>query len=247
MKSIFTIFLAGVLILSLLVLSAQNAVAQSNTLTFATIGDYGANDEYEAAVANMVTNWNPDLVLALGDDYYGNLEIAASEKYDLSTGQYYCTFLKDVTTTGTFCPVGQASTNRFFAALGDHDYADAGTTNNLPSTYTDYFNLPGNGYTSSSNNERYYDFVSGPVHFFILNGLDAPGWEPDGTNSFSIQAQWLRNQMGASTSIWNVVVVHNPPYSSGTKHGSTAHVQWPFAQWGADVVFSGDEHNYERI
>jgi hypothetical protein len=24
-------------------------------------------------------------------------------------------------------------------------------------------------------------------------------------------------------------------------------MQWPFAQWGADVVFSGDEHNYERI
>ena len=24
-------------------------------------------------------------------------------------------------------------------------------------------------------------------------------------------------------------------------------MQWPFAQWGADVVFSGDEHSYERI
>ncbi len=65
--------------------------------------------------------------------------------------------------------------------------------------------------------------------------------------SSSVQAQWLQTQLGASTSIWNVVVIPNPPYSSGITHGSASHAQWPFAQWGADVVFSGDEHNYERI
>jgi len=155
--------------------------------------------------------------------------------------------LKDITTTGTSCPVGQASINRFFPALGDHDYSDGGMTNNLPTTYTDYFKLPGDGYTSSSNNERYYDFVSGPVHFFILNSIDEPGWEPDGVNSSSVQAQWLQTQLGASTSICNVVVIPSPPYSSGIIHGSALHAQWPLAQWGVDVVFSGDEHNYERI
>jgi Calcineurin-like phosphoesterase len=247
MKSTFAIFLVGILILSLLVISAPNVQAQSNTLTFTTIGDYGVNNEYEAAVASMVANWNPDLILGLGDDYYAEAGGVGSEKYDLSTGKYYCNFLKDITTTGTFCPTGQASVNRFFPALGDHDYTDGGMTNNLPTTYTDYFNLPGNGYTSSSNNERYYDFVSGPVHFFILNSIDEPGWEPDGADSSSAQAQWLQSQLGASTSIWNVVVIPSPPYSSGVIHGSEVHAQWPFAQWGADVVFSGDEHDYERV
>jgi hypothetical protein len=247
MKNIFIATLIGVLILSSLVISAQHAGAQSNTLIFATIGDYGVNNEYEAAVASMVTGWNPDLIVGLGDDYYAEAGGTGSEKYDLSTGQYYCSFLKDVTTTGTFCPAGQATINRFFPALGDHDYDDGGMTNNLPTTYTDYFKLPGDGYTSSSNNERYYDFVSGPVHFFILNSIDEPGWEPDGATSSSAQAQWLQTQLGASTSIWNVVVMPSPPYSSGITHGSSLHAQWPFAQWGADVVFSGDEHNYERI
>lgn len=135
--------------------------AQSIATTFAVIGDYGVNNEYEAAVATMVSIWNPNLVLGLGDGYYTEAGGIASDKYDFSTGKYYCSFLKDINTTGTFCPVGQSSTNRFFPALGDHDYADGGTTNGLPTTYTDYFNLPGNGYTSSSNNERYYDFVSG--------------------------------------------------------------------------------------
>jgi Calcineurin-like phosphoesterase len=248
MKKIFTFVLIGILILSLLVISAQNVVAQSNTLIFATLGDYGVNNEYEAAVASMVSNWNPDLILGLGDNYYAEAGGTGSEKYDLSTGKYFCNFLKDITTTGTFCPTGQSSINRFFPALGDHDYADGGMNNaNLPMTYTDYFNLPGAGYTSSSNNERYYDFVSGPVHFFILNSIDEPGWEPDGAMSSSVQAQWLQTQLGASTSIWNVVVMPSPPYSSGIIHGSALHAQWPFAQWGADVVFSGDEHNYERI
>jgi|GEM_PF-3092370 hypothetical protein len=74
MKNIFTFVLIGILILSLLVLAAQHAGSQSNTLIFATIGDYGVNNEYEATVANMVSGWNPDLIVGLGDDYYPEAE-----------------------------------------------------------------------------------------------------------------------------------------------------------------------------
>ncbi len=248
MKSIFSIFLVGIFILSLFIISAPNAGAQSSTVMFAAIGDYGSGDEYEGAVATLISGWNPDMVLGLGDSYYVDAAGTGDQKYDLSVGKFYCNFLKDITTTtGTFCPVGQAPFNKFFPALGDHDYVDGGTVSGLPATYTDYFSLPGNGYTSSSNNERYYDFVYGPVHFFILNTYDAAGAEPDGTTSTSIQGEWLRTQLGASTSTWNVVVVPNPPYSSGAIHGSTLSTQWPYAQWGADVVLSGDDHVYERI
>ncbi len=248
MKSTLSVFLVAILILSFLVISAPTARAQSSAVTFAAIGDYGSGDEYEGAVATLISGWNPDMILGLGDSYYIDAGGTGDQKYDLSAGRFYCNFLKDVTTiTGTFCPAGQAPFNKFFPALGDHDYADAGTTNGLPATYTDYFNLPGNGYTSSSNNERYYDFIYGPVHFFVLNTYDAPGAEPDGTDSNSVQAQWLKTGLGASTSTWNVVVVPNPPYSSGAIHGSTLSTQWPYAQWGADAVLSGDDHVYERI
>lgn len=239
--------LLTILICSSFLASVSGARAQSPTLVFAAIGDYGTNNASEAAVAAMVTGWNPDLVVSLGDNYYTEAGGSGTAAYDLSVGKYYCNFLKDITTTGTFCPTGTASINKFFPALGDHDYDDAGTTDNLPSTYMEYFTLPGQGYSSSSNNERYYDFVAGPVHFFVLNSLNQTGREPDGTSSTSIQAQWLKTQMGASTSTWNIVIVHNPPYSSGAKHGSTPRMQWPFAQWGADAVLSGDDHIYERI
>ena len=61
MKSTLSILFAGILIVSLLALSAPNASAQSNTLIFAAFGDYGVNNEYEDAVASMVNGWNPDL------------------------------------------------------------------------------------------------------------------------------------------------------------------------------------------
>jgi len=43
------------------------------------------------------------------------------------------------------------------------------------------------------------------------------------------------------------VYFHHPPYSSGTTHGSSVWMQWPYRQWGADVVLSGHEHHYERL
>src|SRR5262249_48778575 len=31
------------------------------------------------------------------------------------------------------------------------------------------------------------------------------------------------------------------------RHGSTQEMRWPFAEWGAEVVFSGHDHTYERL
>ncbi len=247
MRKFFSIVVLGALVLSLFSLGLNVARADSTAVTFAVIGDYGVNNGPEAAVANMVASWTPDFVITTGDNYYVEVAGTGSQKYDISTGKYYCAFLKDVTTTGAFCPQGTAATNRFFPAVGDHDYLDGGTTDNLPTTYADYFNLPGVGFSSSSNNERYYDYVQGPVHFFVVNSNGGVGQEPDGVTSTSIQGEWLRTQLQASISTWNIVYFSEPPYSSGTVHGSQAYMQWPFAQWGADAVFSGDDHVYERI
>jgi tartrate-resistant acid phosphatase type 5 len=209
--------------------------------TFAVIGDYGMDDEHEAAVAELVASWHPAYVLATGDDYYSPAGGEGTAKYDNSTGAYYGAWLKDITTTGTRCPVGLAKVNAFFPCLGNHDY---GSATPAPATYLTYFDLPGSGFDNSSGNERYYDFVEGPIHFFVLNSNSE---EPDGTTSTSKQAQWLKAQMAVSTSIWNIVYDHHPPYSSDLVHGSNRDLQWPFAAWGADAVLSGHAHAYERV
>ena len=214
--------------------------SQTTPVTFAVIGDYGMDNSAEAAVANLVAGWNPAFIVTTGDDYYNTAGGVGTAKYDESTGAYYCAFLNDITTTGSRCPTGQAATNRFFPSLGNHDYSDATPG---PDTYLDYFALPGAGFAATSGNERYYDFIWGPLHFFILNSNSS---EPDGAAADSVQAVWLQAQLAASTSPWNLVAFHHPPFSSGG-HGNSAWMQWPFAAWGADAVLSGHDHTYERI
>lgn len=198
-------------------------------LTFAIIGDYGTGDSHERAVARLVASWDPAFVVTAGDDYYARAGGSGTNKYRRSTGAFY----------GMWLPGSETTRNDFFPVLGNHDYSDAGLR-----YYLRYFDLPGPGFVSSSGNERYYDFTWGQVHFFMLDSN--PG-ERDGTGKTSKQAKWLKRELAASMSQWNIVVDHHPPYSSDSKHGSTAALQWPFASWGADAVVSGHAHTYERI
>jgi len=118
---------------------------------------------------------------------------------------------------------------RFFPALGNHDWRKG-----IDSFLHDL---------RPPDQRRYYDFVRGPVHIFVL---DSDYREPDGNAADSRQAEWLRAGLQASTAPWNIVIVHHPPYSSG-KHGDQERLQWPYAQWGADAVIAGHDHDYERI
>ena len=120
-------------------------------------------------------------------------------------------------------------------ALGNHEFTDSCGGGNNASGYRAFFRLP--------NNERYYDFRHGPVHLLVLNSYK----DPDGTSATSKQAMWLKARLAASTSPWQVVLLHHPPYSSGAAHGSTSYMQWPFEAWGADAVLAAHDHVYERI
>ena len=81
------------------------------------------------------------------------------------------------------------------------------------------------------------------MRFFVLDSTTALA-SPE---SMARQRAWLKRSLRASPARWKVVVLHHPPYSSGEVHGSTPEFQWPFGEWGADLVLSGHEHNYERI
>ena len=193
--------------------------------TFAIIGDYGADNGDELAVANLVKSQNPDFIVTVGDNTYG------SRTQDNAIGKYYSDYIGNY--KGGF---GTGSeTNRFFPALGNHDWSDGGGIDG----YLDYFTLP----EASSGTERYYDFVQGPVHFFVL---DSDGREPDGRTADSDQARWLEAGLKSSDTPWQIVVMHHPPYSSGG-HGPQTALRWPYEEWGADAVLSGHEHSYERL
>ena len=192
--------------------------------SFAVIGDFGLAGSNELAIANLVKSWNPDFIITTGDNNY---ELGQSSTIDANIGQYYHDYIYPY--SGNYG--AGADSIRFFPSLGNHDLD---TDNGAP--YLQYFSLPGN--------ERYYDYVKGNIHFFVLN---SDLREVNGVDSSSIQALWLKNKLQNSTSKWNVVYYHHPPYCSERDHGSQVYMQWPFKSWGADIVLSGHSHVYERL
>ena len=117
--------------------------------------------------------------------------------------------------------------NRFFPAPGNHD------NYSLPALkpYLDYFTLPGD--------ERDYDFIWGPVHFFSINS-------GTGGNISSTTKDWMKEKLKQSNNPFKLVYFHHPPFSPGP-HGCATGTQLPYADWGADAVLCGHEHFYAHI
>ncbi len=199
---------------------SPTAHAQSDKIVFAVIGDYGLAGQPAADVAALVKSWNPAFIVTSGD----NNQDDKADNMDDNIGQYYHEYIYNY--QGKY---GAGSpTRRFFPAIGNHDWV-------ILKPYLKFFSL--------KEHERYYEFIQGPVHFFMV---DSDRQEPDGVTVKSEQAIWLRKALAASTAPFQVVIFHHPAYSSG-KHGSHAYMQWPFKEWGADIVINGHDHNYERL
>lgn len=217
------IALIGLLIVSTTFISRpSSAHAQSERIVFAVIGDYGIAGQPLLDVSNLIKSWNPDFIVTVGDNNYPD---GAAWTIDDNIGQYFHEYIyKYKGKYGSGSP-----TRRFYPSLGNHDWTTGAKA------YFDFF-----GYY---NPVTYYDFIQGPVRFFVL---DSDRNEPDGVFSDSAQAKWLRKTMPISTSPFNVVVFHHAAYSSG-RHGSTEYMRWPFKEWGADAVLAGHDHVYERL
>lgn len=195
----------------------------ADALVVAVIGDFGEAGPDEAAVAELVASWEPDLVLTVGDNNYF---VGGADTIDANIGQYYSAFISPY--TGDYGP--GADENRFFPTLGNHDWM---TDDAAP--YLDYFELPGN--------ERYYELARGPARFFAL---DSDSREPDGNTEDSTQGAWFAEAAAAATEPWRIAYFHHAPWSSAT-HGDNPEMQWDWAGAGVQLVLAGHDHDYERV
>ncbi len=192
----------------------------------AVIGDFSSdvNTSPTRDVANLAKGWNPDLIATVGDNNYPD---GSASTIDDNIGQWYHAYIGNY--KGSYG--GGSTPNRFFPAIGNHDY----NSSSGYSPYLSYFTLPGN--------ERYYSTSDGNLDIFVIN---SDGHEKDGNTANSTQGRWLQNALANSTAKWKLVLFHHPAYSSGGI-GSNSYMQWPFQQWGASAVISGHDHDYERI
>lgn len=196
---------------------------KTEPIRFGVIGDFGKASESAQQVADLVKSWEPDFIVTVGDNNYPD---GSAKTIDENIGQYYHNYIGNY--QGSYGP--GAATNRFWPALGNHDWLAPDAQ-----PYLDYFTLPGN--------ERYYTFTKPGVQFFML---DSQPDEPDGATGDSIQARWLREELSLSPARWRVVIMHHSPYSSGP-HGANEWMQWPYRAWGASIVLAGHDHAYERL
>jgi len=91
---------------------------------------------------------------------------------------------------------------------------------------------------------RYYRVLLSPeVEIFFF---DSDYREPDGNSASSTQGKWLQAALSSSTATWKIVLTHEPPISSCNHDANSAISGLPLKEWGADALFTGHCHHYER-
>ena len=128
--------------------------------------------------------------------------------------------------------------------VGDHEY----NTTNAAGYYT-YFNQQLSPFGSSAADPArgYYSYDLGSWHVVTLNSNCS---RVGGCGAGSAQEQWLRADLAAHPASCTLAFVHHPRFSSGGSHGNITSMQ---AFWqalydaGAELVLSGNDHDYERF
>jgi calcineurin-like phosphoesterase family protein/WD40 repeat protein len=129
--------------------------------------------------------------------------------------------------------------------IGNHEYYEPSA-----SGFWDYFDGPGqsNG-IAGPRGEGWYSFDIGTWHVVALNS----NCDHVGCTAGSPQEQWLRADLAAHPAKCTLAVMHHPLVSSGESdegEGSTPAVAplWQaLYDYGADLVYSGHDHAYERF
>ena len=138
--------------------------------------------------------------------------------------------------TGCYDTSWGAAKARTQPSPGNHDYNTPGATG-----YYGYF-----GAAAGDPAKGYYSFDIGAWHLIAINSSCT---DIGGCAAGSPQEQWLRADLRAHPAACTLAYWHHPRFSSGP-HGNHAVMQsiWQaLYDYGADVVLSGHDHDYERF
>jgi hypothetical protein len=123
-------------------------------------------------------------------------------------------------------------------AMGDHEYSDtSGGTTGVMNQYIKPLNLQ----------NTYYSFDKNNVHFTIIDPFIDYG---PSSVQYQFIEQDLRNAYTNPTIDWTFVVESTPIYTSPAQHPGNSTIRdiyHPlFDKYGVDIVFTSDNHNYQR-
>ncbi|HLZ45757.1 MAG TPA: Ig-like domain-containing protein [Gemmatimonadales bacterium] len=182
------------------------------------------------------TNQNDSLTAKIVDGIPGAVFVAGDNAYPNGSPADYA---------NCYGPTWGRFKSRTHPAPGNHDYncgpsaspAIAGCTTPAAG-YFGYF-----GAAAGDPSKGYYSYELGAWHIVVINSMMT-------RTTGSAMEQWLRADLAAHPTKCALAYWHYPRFSSGSTHGSDASMQpiWQaLYDYGADVVVSGHEHNYERF
>ena len=199
------------------------------------LGDSGTGNAGAAAVRDAYTAFpgsdRTDVWLMLGDNAYNS---GTDIEYQSAVFNMYPNFLRRTA---------------LWSTIGNHDSGQStSTTATFP--YLDIFSLPANAEAGgvASGTEKYYSFDHANIHFICLDSMTTSRL------TTGVMAEWLRQDLEATSQDWIIAFWHHPPYTKGS-HDSDVEPQLiqmrenflPLLEaGGVDLVLAGHSHSYER-
>ena len=200
--------------------SASTAKQPGDPFSFLVFADSGGGRSPQYHLARVMGSYPSDFILHAGDLIYGKGPC----------GNYVRRFFQPYKHLLPSIP--------FYPVLGNHDLRE-----DNGQTFLDKFSLPANG-PPSVQPERCYWFDYGNARFV---GIDST---LDQETLDRAVAPWLREILGTSSQQWKFVFLHHAPWEGGGRIGDgkiRATLVPAIEESGADIVFCGHNHLYERM
>lgn len=197
----------------------RTAPSPGALFSFLVFGDSGSGKRPQYRLAEVMNRHPADLVLHTGDLVYRKGELRDYPK------KFFRPY-RHLLASAPFYPV-----------LGNHDIR---TGNGQP--FLETFCLPTNG-PAGIPAERCYWFEYGDARFV---GIDS---NLDTQTLANAVAPWLRQVLNSSSLTWKFVFFHHAPWAGGSRPSDAGirDILVPAIEaGGADVVFCGHNHLYER-
>lgn len=194
---------------------------------FFALGDSGAASDGQRNVRDAFVNYEHDFALHLGDIAYGDGTFTEFETKHFAI--YREQFAHQV----------------LWPTIGNHDQKT-----DAAGPYKAVFSLPEVA-LREADQERYYSFDYGNVHFVSLDSNDATliPLALAGDSMDDDMLDWLAADLAASDAPWKIAFFHHPPYTSSSRRPNAAvrNVILPLLEeGGVDLVLVGHDHHYER-
>lgn len=200
-------------------------------LRFGVVGDSGFGDDQTKELVDRMHGYDLDFVLHTGDVVYNaHQESGPAHAF----AEKYFKIFKPLLAEGPIYPV-----------LGNHEYDGAARFEGRPFFVRAFPSLTDPSVPDDALG-TWYAFERSGVQFLML---DTQAFF--GAGGRAEQTTWLEERLADPSYRFSIPVIHVAPYTSGRHRndGAAIRSEWIplFVEAGVPVVFSGHDHNYERI